>query len=212
MRGAARRGVPPGKGRRGWGESGADRRGCPGAAGWGSLVTLCAPPTFQGGETSPAAEERSFPAGAQLGCGGTPARAASAGGEPPPGAACSGGDTATLAPEPRGNELPPDLGCCWARSCRLEQVSPRWQREVRCPARPCSRASRRSECPGVCCQTSRRSEKPAVRAQDGEEISQSGVQARHSMEQSYGKAVRSEVWALDAAVGWGHCKKSVLRC
>lgn len=40
-----------------------------------------------------------------------------------------------------------------------------------------------------------------MRAQADEETSQSGVQARHSMEQSYGKAVRFEIWALDAAVG-----------
>lgn len=91
MRGAARRGVPPGKGRRGWGENSADRRGCPGAAGWGSLVTLSAPPTLQGGETSPAAVGRTFPVGAQPGCGGTPAPAASAQGEPPPGAALAAG-------------------------------------------------------------------------------------------------------------------------
>lgn len=73
------------------------------------------------------------------------------------------------------------------------------------PARPWS------ECPGVCCQTSGRAEEPGVRAQPDQEPSQSGVQARHSMEQSYGKAVPFEIWALDTTVGWGRCKKSVLR-
>lgn len=132
MRGAARRGAPPGKGRWGWGR--AARIG--GGAGGGGL-----------GLSRNPLRATNFPRQRDIARGGgkdfsrwCPARLRrdpGPGCERPggaqPGAAFGGGDRAALAPEPRGNELPPNLGCCWARSCRLEQVSPRWHREARCP-------------------------------------------------------------------------------
>lgn len=93
-----------------------------------------------------------------------------------------------------------------------KSVGPRWHRggQLPCPV-VVSRASWQTKCPSICCQTLKWSDKPAMRTQAGEKSSQSGVEARHSMEQSYRKAARFEVWAPDAAVPWVHCKESILR-
>lgn len=213
MRGGARRGAPPGKGRWGGGAAARSGGGCPGAAGRGSPVTLSAPPTFQGSATSPAAAGGTSPRWSPVPAAAGPRPGLRAPGPPPPGAALAGRGAAALAPGTRRRDrAAAKLGLLLG-----EELPSGTSKSPVAPGRPdalpgrVSHASRRSKCPSICCQTLKWSDKPAVRTRAGEQTSQRGVEARHGMEQPSGRAARFQVRAGDAAVGWVRCKESVSR-